>query len=57
MNEHLLKTSDANVLSSREKKTKNKKTQENLIGGGGGGIPPCTSEGYFSWRGILLDMD
>ena len=53
MNEHLLKTSDANVLSSREKKKK--KTQENLMGGGG--IPPCTSEGYFSWRGILLDMD
>ena len=32
MNEHLLKTSDANVLSSREKK---KKTQENLMGGWG----------------------
>ena len=27
------------------------------MGGGGGGNPPCTSEGYFSWRGILLDMD
>ena len=39
MNEHLLKTSDANVLSSREKKKK-KKTQENLMGGGGGGATP-----------------
>ena len=32
MNEHLLKTSDANVLSSRDKKKK--KPQENLMGGG-----------------------
>ena len=53
MNEHLLKTSDANVLSSREKKKKNSGKPY----GGVGGIPPCTLEGYFSWRGILLDMD
>ena len=55
MNEHLLKTSDANVLSSREKK--NKKTQENLMGGGGGeggGHPPLYVGGLLFLAGNFI---
>ena len=50
MNEHLLKTSDANVLSSRGKKKK--KTKENLMGGGG--HPPLYVGGLLFLAGNFI---
>ena len=49
MNEHLLKTSDANVLSSREKKKKLRKTLW-----GGGGHPPLHGGGLLFLAGNFI---
>ena len=51
MNEHLLKTSDANVLSSREKKKK-KKLRKTLWGGGG--HPPLHVGGLLFLAGNFI---
>ena len=50
MNEHLLKTSDANVLSSREKKKK--KLRETSWGGGG--HPPLHVGGLLFLAGNFI---
>ena len=49
MNEHLLKTSDANVLSSREKKKKLRETSW-----GGGGHPPLHVGGLLFLAGNFI---
>ena len=51
MNEHLLKTSDANVLSSREKK---KKKLRKTLWGGGGGHPPLHVGGLLFLAGNFI---
>ena len=50
MNEHLLKTSDANVLSSREKKKKKNSGKPY----GGGGHPPLYVGGLLYMAGNFI---